>query len=554
MTTRMVFKRVLLMGLALFVNQGLTRTQAQTPTPTPSEEQQELEKRRDILNLQKEIAEDEKAIAEAEKAKREAKFPKPSTSPLAGTTTVDGAVIESQMVAYASMARAANKMVTALKFHPATISNLAVFNENDVKLLLSYKVANQELLMLKAGYERLLADSVIASCGAKTSGPGIESFEPFSIAESFLGSFVDLTALLRTNVEIKGQSFDIDEAPLVSEVFRAARCQYGDGIKLYYPAVFPPDVDPQKKYEILGLLERLQCLRVETGKLLSAIDKNQKGLDKVQGKIEALESAIEQNKTAQEAAHSELRRIIRAHCPRASQNNQILDQQLSQWGLSGWLSRFCSRLPADQRERLFNNADVIAQLEEEAKDLSGKKDDAVKAKEKLEGTQTELWSKLKISVATQGTPDDIAVQLKALNEQFDKLIASFLQTETATNINQLTMFVKAENLRSVLPLGDSAKSYWLQLKVIKAGGNNRIKTNLLWDIFTGGNRLSHSGGAIIEYILYDTAGRAVASDTLTEYTNYIKAGKIKNLSNSAVDDTGCPCSKSSLDCSREKEK
>ncbi len=60
----------------------------------------------------------------------------------------------------------------------------------------------------------------------------------FQIAKSFLGAFVDLTALLRTNVDIKGQSFDIDEVPLVSEVFRAARCRYGNSVALYYPGVF----------------------------------------------------------------------------------------------------------------------------------------------------------------------------------------------------------------------------------------------------------------------------------------------------------------------------
>ena len=135
---------------------------------------------------------------------------------------------------------------------------------------------------------------------------------------------------------------------------------------------------------------------------------------------------------------------------------------------------------------------------------------------------------------------------------FDKLITSFLQTETATSVNQLTMFIKAENLKTAMPFQDPAVSYWLQLKVVKAGGNNRIKTNLIWDIFTGGNRVSHSGGAIIEYNLYDTSGRSVASDTITEYTNYIKANKIKNLPDSSIDVVGCPCvANNSKPCQKE---
>jgi hypothetical protein len=126
--------------------------------------------------------------------------------------------------------------------------------------------------------------------------------------------------------------------------------------------------------------------------------------------------------------------------------------------------------------------------------------------------------------------------LKARNEQVDKFIAALVQAGSGGGVNALTSLIKAENIQSALEPGDSGKSYWLQLKVVKAGGNNRIKTNLLWDIFTGGNRVSHSGGVIVEYILYETTGQAVASDTITEYTDYIKADKVKKLFTAEVDD------------------
>jgi hypothetical protein len=41
---------------------------------------------------------------------------------------------------------------------------------------------------------------------------------------------------------------------------------------------------------------------------------------------------------------------------------------------------------------------------------------------------------------------------------------------------------------------------------------------------------------IVEYTLYDTTGRSVASDTITEYTDYIKADKVKKLPTPDVDD------------------
>lgn len=55
----------------------------------------------------------------------------------------------------------------------------------------------------------------------------------------------------------------------------------------------------------------------------------------------------------------------------------------------------------------------------------------------------------------------------------------------------------------------------LYLKVLKAGGSNRVKRNL----FTG-SRLSHSGGAIANYILFAPDGSVAASRTLSSYTGY----------------------------------
>lgn len=539
----------------VFVLSLSPRLQAQTPTPTPtpspkSEEVKRLEEEKAQLDLQKGIAEDEKAI-------RDAKFPKPTTTPLAGTTTVsDGAVIESQMVAFVSMARAANKLVSALKKRPGEIKNLAIFNEGDVKLLLSYKVADKQLEMLRQRYGRLLADSVVAEClptPSPSPSPGIEAFLPagLDIAKSFLGSFVDLTALLRTNVEIKGQSFDIDEAPLVSEVFRAARCQYPDGINLFYPAVFPPDIDPQKEYEILEKLEELHCLRISAGKLIGDIEENQTDINESEAKVKTIAATIGQTEDAKKEAQTQLRLLIRAHCKNVSQNDQTLDEQLARFGLSGWLTRFCSKLPADQRERLFVLDDHIKEIIGQLPKLQAKLDAENINLGELKKKQEDLWQKLQVGINNKEAADDVAAQIKGLNEQFDKFIASLIQTETATGVNQLTTFIKAENLKTALPFADPAVSYWLQLKVIKAGGNNRIKTNLLWDIFTGGNRVSHSGGAIVEYILYDTTGKSVASDTMTEYTNYIKASKVKNLSDSTVDDIGCPCKTRSPTCPKE---
>lgn len=540
MTAHIIPKRVLiLLVLGVIVTAGQLQAQTPTPTPTPSERETELTEENKLLKLEKENAELKKAI-------RDTKFPDPTTSPLAGTTTInEGAVIETQMVAYVAMARAANKIVSAIRTS-GPINNLAIFNEADVKLLLSYKVARNQLETLRLRYEQLLADEVVKDCQPKPSPSASASPSPspgvsdasltagMEIAQSFLGSFVDLTALLRTNVDIKGQSFDIAEAPLVSEVFRAFRCQSKNTVKLYYPAVFPPDIDAAKKYEILGILHQLHCLRVSAGKLTSDIEKNDKNLSESEAKIKAIAAALEEADAARIATERKMRNLLKGYCRRFPSDAPLVE------GLNNNLRRFCPNLPAEQRVDIFELRDRLVDILDQISGLKRKLDTEKGKYAALQQTQAALWRRLqkKLQVASPESAAEIAAQLKALNEQFDRLIASFVQVETATNVNQLTMFIKAENLRAALPDGNAK---WLQLKVIKAGGNNRIKTNLVWDIFTGGNRVSHSGGAIVQYILFDTTGQSMASDTITEYTNYIKANKVTKLSDSSVDDLGCPC-------------
>jgi hypothetical protein len=91
-------------------------------TPTPTEEEIRLQAQKRILDLQKDIETDKQAIAEAQKAQLDAKFPKAKTSPLAGETKInEGAVIESDMVSYLSMAYAANRLVKQLRqFSPGS--------------------------------------------------------------------------------------------------------------------------------------------------------------------------------------------------------------------------------------------------------------------------------------------------------------------------------------------------------------------------------------------------------------------------------------------------
>lgn len=534
-----------------------------TPSPTPDEEKDKLQREADLATLRQTKAVADQKTAEA---KKETEFPKPSTSPLEGKTTVEGAVIESQMVSYVSLSRAADRLIDAIRGNfPApkgTTSsvrkNLAIYNERDINLMLSYRVANAQIEMLRQGYTKFLTPTTsVTPCptptptASPTTKGGPQGMLPktrtlpLTAAESFLGAFVDMTALLRTNVDIKGQTFVIDEGPLVAEVFRAARSlrdPYGTG-SLYYPYVFPPNVNADQKSPILGRLEEIHGLRVTSEQLLGALTKTSKDLSDANDSIKQLTDSITKaipKKTAEVVAISG--NIIKANCDKLnSQVDEIksLPPELQGAAMVKLIERArstCRRMDPDKLEQLLGLGDTIGQL---SKDL----EKAKKNLDKANANETDLECKLKNlelklalgTIIDPKDPDEIkehadvaAAQLKAINAQFDGLVTALTEAD-AGGTNTLTNYIRVENLLAALPV---ESSYWLQLKVINAGGNNRIKTNLLVDIFTGGNRISHSGGVIVEYLLFDSNGLSLASGTVANYTDYIKANKVRALTGS----------------------
>lgn len=507
---------------------------AQTTPPAPAPAPKSAE----VLRLEEEKAQAElrKAIAEANKATLEAQFPKATTTPLAGTTAVEGAVIESQMVSYQRMALAANKLVRQLKGRGLGIKTLIVYNERDVNLLLSYKVALNQLELMKMGYDQLIEPRP-APCTKPEPGSTrfrLESLEPratsalvgpvplMTLATSIFGSFVDLTALLRTNVEVKGQSFDIEEAALVSEVFRAATADDGLKASLFYPAVFPPNLDfkvDEIKSDFLTRLDSLNHLKAYTEGLAGALESTQKGIKKTEVAIENLKASAEgltARKRDAEAKLSDLEKI---------------------YGSSRESDRQRKRIPPEKLEVMLELRRTIADLQKQLDGILAKPDGklarAEAERDRLKAELKCLLSKLKLELQDPEKLEDTVARLRAKNEQFARFVEAIVKSDNLSGLNSLTSYIKAENMLAALKGSDGKDKgfYWLQLKVLKAGGNNRVKTNLVVDIFTGGNRLSHSGGAVVEYILFDGNGKSVASDIFTEYSGYVKADKVKNLKN-----------------------
>jgi hypothetical protein len=181
-------------------------------------------------------------------------------------------------------------------------------------------------------------------------------------------------------------------------------------------------------------------------------------------------------------------------------------------------------------EELLGLGDTLKQLSENLAEAKKKLAKAEKAQQDLTAKLLELESKLQLgSIADLTDLDEITkhadaaiARLTAINAQFDSLVHALITTE-AGSANPLTNYIRTERLLNKI----TADDYWLQIKVINAGGNNRIKTNLIVDIFRGGNRVSHSGGVIVQYHLFNSEGQSIRSGTLSDYTSYIDARKIK---------------------------
>jgi hypothetical protein len=509
-------------------------TPSPSPTPAPTPESEAVKRLKD----KKDQAELRKAIAEAEKAEREARFPSPETKPLEGKTTIDGVIIEPQILSYKALNNTASKIVTQIKGAGVSpkIQKLAIFNEQEVNYLLSYSVAFNQLQIMSNGYDRVLkppAEPLCALPKPTTTATPTPSATPviksdvesqvltmrsmnvpttasligtgISAAGSILGSFIDLTGLLRTNIDIKGQTFKINEEDLVAAVLQAVHDgKNGLGqINSYYPAMFPPKIDPNQNYVILCELENVYAVRTKAEKLIGDLADNETKINKLKAQIETLERQIKEL------------------------NEQLTQEESAKIGFDELKKEYLGRkeaIPFELNMQILNSINRINQLKRQGSEEVSKLNQAKDKLKSLEAERTQLVENFAKTANTANLEDAVA-RLIGLNNQFDEFVEALIEPKES-GVNSLTGHILAENLIVALQ-GDG--SYWLQLQLVNAGGNNRIKTNLLVDIFTGGNRLSHSGGAIVEYILYRKDGEAVASGIVTDYTGYKKSSNIRKM-------------------------
>ncbi|MCW2957035.1 MAG: hypothetical protein JWO69_1904 [Thermoleophilia bacterium] len=132
-------------------------------------------------------------------------------------------------------------------------------------------------------------------------------------------------------------------------------------------------------------------------------------------------------------------------------------------------------------------------------------------------------------------------QLKVLIKQFDKFFEDIVKVDATSGVNLITAHLQTENLLNALGCDmvtgacDTANA--LVLKVIDVGGNNKVKKNLVTMVATG-DAVSHSGGAIIEYKMYNLYGNVLTSSVCSAYEPYLKARNIK-VSSKMSDNVVC---------------
>ncbi len=69
--------------------------------------------------------------------------------------------------------------------------------------------------------------------------------------------------------------------------------------------------------------------------------------------------------------------------------------------------------------------------------------------------------------------------------------------------------------------------YWIKIKNSKSGGNVRIKSTPLVDLFRSGSSVQFSGGSIAYYYVFDNYGAIKQSGVVKSYVPYTKSSKIK---------------------------
>lgn len=173
-------------------------------------------------------------------------LPSTEAKALEGSTKVDDKAggMETTTLAYASAEAVAAEVARRLKTMKA-VERVVVHSEADASGLRQYGLFLAQAGLLKQGYASVQET-------AEGTKVGAESLEPVTAQ---LKSLIDLVALFRSDVELKGRDATIDQDALVSALGKQLA---GSSIALYHPKLYPgvpADVTQSPAFQTLSDLE-----------------------------------------------------------------------------------------------------------------------------------------------------------------------------------------------------------------------------------------------------------------------------------------------------------
>ena len=483
-------------------------TATPSATPTPTAEELRLDEQNRLLEKKKTNAQLKKDIRDAQ--------PQPTTTPLEGKTTVDeNVVIETQMVTYKAMSDVADRIGNEIYQKFPGAQSIAIYDAEELENLKHYRAMSPILTgrieSLEKQYDNVLPrltqnskllmsfkirNSLVEASAATTASnalttSSVESLtsftDPITAATIGLRTFADLMALFRSDTDIKGKSVTVEESAIVAETFRALRNRFSGNLSLYYPKVVSPEVFLE---ECRVGTDRTYCsptLSALAGLYAKKEEADRKLSEQMADATFQFERFTKQQATAEEEVKS-------------------LAKQISDLKLE--------RLHAEL-EKPWTPVQ-IAKFEKFIGELAATRQMALSTKTVAE-SQLQTLSNVK----------DVLEQLKGLNQQADQLVAGLIKADEKTGLSELANFLRAENIDRMI----GKDGYWLELKSISAGGNNRTRKNFFR--YFSGAKLDHSGGMIIEWALYDRKGVSVDSNKDSSYAGYhapkeIESGKLQD--------------------------
>jgi hypothetical protein len=486
------------------------------PTLTPSAAETRLTQENTLLELEKKNAQLKKEIREAQ--------PQPSATPLEGKTTVDENVImETQMVTYKAMSEVADRLGDEIFRRFGGAKSIAIFDAEELQNLNRYRAMFPMIEGMVDGLKeqystvfrelskiprvetsnrsavssispnRTSALTSITVTGSEASAmvanvsSAATAIPPEPVSSALLGlrAFADLLALARTDTEIKGKSVSVEENAIVAETFRALRNRFGTSLNLYYPKAVSPELNLENCQQ--GN-DRTFCSPILSS-LASLYAKKEEADKKIIAEMHDVTSGFERATVQKNTALEDLKVLTK-------QISDIKTERLKAELAKPWTSvqirkfeRFVKELEAQKNEALSQKSDAEAQLE------------------------------------SIGKKKNLLEMLQTLNQRAGEMAAQLAAPDEKTGHSELADFLRAENIDKTMGEG----SYWLEVKSISAGGNNRTRKNLFR--YFSGAKLDHSGGIIMAWNLYDRNGVSVDSNKDSSYGGYQTPKQIVNAGN-----------------------